>query len=78
MKKLFAFLGKLILGCVLFLCVCVMVGVAFCRGYFYYGRRHGDVVVKSYAFEESSKEVVNPYRGFHRMYGIILKDEEEQ
>ena len=47
MRKLFAFLGKLILGCVLFLCVCAMVGVAFCRGYFYYGRRHGDIVVKS-------------------------------
>lgn len=54
-----------------------MVIGALCIGCFYYGRLHGEVLTTSYQFDESSKELNNPYRGFHRMYGIVVKDEEE-
>lgn len=46
-------------------------------GRFYYGRHHGLVTIENNQFVESAKELENPYRGMYRMYGVVIKDQEE-
>lgn len=58
LKGLFAFILLVVIGGSILICV----------------RRHGDVSVEGTVFQESSRVLKNPYRGFYRVYGFTPYD----
>lgn len=62
---------------VIFPAILFMVGIILLVGYGVLHRQHGSVVVSQEVYEESARELYNPWRGFYRIYGFVVTDEEK-
>lgn len=72
MRKVFKIISRIIL----FILIIFLLFEMFWCGAYLFHRKHGSVTTQVYQFDESSRELDNPYRGFYSIYGFTISDEE--
>lgn len=72
--KILKILKKILILCIIIILLIgtAKLSISVSKGWF--EREHGMVYAQSYQFEESSKRLYNPNRGFFTLYGLVVYD----